>query len=915
MQLIKKNILLAGAYALVSILVIELMSQPVLAVALWPAAGVGIAAILIWGYSIIPGLIVGEILHSVYAHQLEDLSQDPILLKFTVLLILISIFRACLGAFLIRLFVGAQPSLIKVREILLFFISGGVITIFCTTWLYIGVLESAGYADDHPFLLSYLIWFCGDLVGVLLFAPLTMILYAQPRQHWRSRFFTAGLPIVLSFFLLILLFNAIRTRENDRIEQLLYLQAHMVERAIGKPDLTVEMASAHMQEKWPDINMRKVGIQVIEPQAEGEPRILFASDNVPSVIPFTVGFPVESAPDNDIELRLIPTQTYLGEEYAWSLWLMIVFGLSFIGLFSVGLLALTGRAALTFAEVKRRTNQLDAANKDLEQSNQLYQSMIENQPVIFWQVDLEEDKFTYVSQEAEAILGYPIEQWMSEKDFFLNHLHKDDLSYVKSVIDHLKEYDRKIEIEYRIMAKSGEIRWFRDVFNLSAEDMANQRCVGMMVDITEKKNTELKIRQLAYQDYLTGLPNRQHFHERLKILAVKAKETASFGALLFLDMDRFKVLNDSLGHDYGDRLLIQAAERLNKFKERTTLIARFGGDEFVMTTPHDFVSIDSAKRTAVKLAKEVKEALSKEFVIDEHIHKCTVSIGISFYPEKGKSFNDIIKQADAAMYRSKEKGKDQITVFESSMRDDDDEKLKMEQALRSAVQNEQFNMVYQPIVDNNREIVCYESLIRWNSETHEYLPDAFIPIAEETGLIHKIGMWTLNESCKKIKKTNQSISVNLSSKQFHESKIVAHIQQTLDKNGIDGSKLILELTESVAVYDIEETVSKMDSLKAMGVRLAIDDFGTGYSSLEYLRRMPIDFLKIDKGFILDLEEDDDAKAIVETIVAMASHLNVTVIAEGVETEKQFDILQKIKCHFYQGYLFAQPSENNIDKHA
>ena len=915
MQLIKKNILLAVAYALVSILVIELMSQPVLAVALWPAAGVGIAAILIWGYAIIPGLVVGEILHSLYAHQLEEFSQDPMLLKFTVLLILISVLRAWLGAFLIRLFVGTQPSLIKVREILLFFLSGGVITIFCTTWLYVYVLDYAGYAAEQSFLLSYLIWFCGDLVGVFLFAPLTMILFAQPQQHWRSRFFTAGLPIVLAFFLLILLFNAIRVRENERIEQLVYLQAHMVERAIGTTDLTVETVAAHMQEKWPDIKMRKMGIELVEPQAEGDAKILFSSDLVPKDKSFSVSFPVQSAPDNDIELRLIPTPKYLGEEYAWSLWLMIIFGLSFIGLFSVGLLALTGRAALTYAEVKRRTNQLDAANKDLEQSNQLYQSMIENQPVIFWQVDLEEDRFTYVSQEAEAILGYPIEQWMTEKDFFLNHLHQDDLSYVKSVIEHLKEYDRKIEIEYRIIAKSGEIKWFRDVFNLSAEDIANQRCVGMMVDITEKKNTELKIRQLAYQDYLTGLPNRQHFHERLKILAVKAKETASFGALLFLDMDRFKVLNDSLGHDYGDRLLIQAAERLNQFKDQTTLIARFGGDEFVMTTPHDFVSIESAKRTALKLAKEVKESLSKEFVIDKHIHKCTVSIGISFYPEKGKSFNDIIKQADAAMYRSKEKGKDQITVFESSMRDDDDQKLKMEQALRSAVQNEEFSMVYQPIVDDAKEVICYESLIRWNSETHEYLPDAFIPIAEETGLIHKIGMWTMNETCRKIKQTGQSISVNLSSKQFHESTIVKHIEEMLHNNGIDGSQLILELTESVAVYDIEETVSKMDSLKAMGVRLAIDDFGTGYSSLEYLRRMPIDFLKIDKSFILDLEGDDDAKAIVETIVAMASHLNVSVIAEGVETEEQFDILQKIKCHYYQGYLFAQPSESTIEDHA
>lgn len=904
----KINLVLGLVYGFAGVLVLELMVQPSLAITVWPAAGMGIAACLIWGSKAVPGVIFGELLYMYYVSRLVEWPEENQPVFLIVAMLLIGVFRAWFGAFLIKRFVGSHPELIRLREILLFFLTIAL-TLVVTTTIFIGLLLYSDHISQKSLVLMYLSWLSGDLVGVFLFLPLTMMFFAKPRKSWRSRIRFTALPLAIAFFATIVLFNAIRTREAQHIKQKMYFHAHMIEQLFLKNSpgfnaVRPELSQFLVSTRWKDL-----GVSITRPNDSGDVDELFEYNLISPAYGSAVSVPVYFEKEGSAYLKVVPQSQYIDTHYAWGSWLIVISGTIFMAIFSMGLLALTGRTTLTEMEVRRRTKQLDSANQKLAKSNQNYQSMIENQPVIFWRVDLEKDRFTYVSKEAKSILGYSVEQWLTDDDFFINHLHPDDVAYVQSVVENMPQEKEKVEIEYRMISSSGEVKWFRDVLNISMEKVSAKECVGMMIDITEKKNTELKIRQLAYQDYLTGLPNRRHFHERLKILVAKAKERNTYGALLFLDMDRFKVLNDSLGHNYGDRLLVQTADRLRAFKDRVAMIARFGGDEFVIITTANYIDLNMLEKDILQLAEEIKNSLSKEFQMNQYSHKCTVSIGISYYPEKGKPYSDVIKQADAAMYRSKEKGKDQITVFEKSMRHDDDHKLRLEQSLRNALQNKEFTMVYQPIVGIDKKVMCYESLIRWHAVTHDYLPDEFIPVAEETGLIYQIGLWTLKEACRNISENSQTVTVNLSSKQFHESEVIEHIQLFLHQYEVDGRLLILELTESVAVYDIDETVLKMEKLKAMGIRLAIDDFGTGYSSLEYLRRMPIDLVKIDKSFIQDLGQEKNAGAIVEAIIAMANHLELTVIAEGVETQQQFELLEQYGCQYFQGYWFSQPLES------
>jgi EAL domain-containing protein (putative c-di-GMP-specific phosphodiesterase class I) len=337
-------------------------------------------------------------------------------------------------------------------------------------------------------------------------------------------------------------------------------------------------------------------------------------------------------------------------------------------------------------------------------------------------------------------------------------------------------------------------------------------------------------------------------------------------------------------------------------------MARFGGDEFVLATDCEYLNVNDATVQIIMLAEQIIKRLAEPYYINSHHHVCTVSMGITLYPFEHTTVNDIIRQADVAMYRSKEQGRNQVTMYHESMRKDNDKMLFVEQVLRKAVSDDDFILKYQPIVNREREVVCFESLIRIFNEQLTIFPDDFIPVAEDTDLIQQVGRWVISHACLKIMDCNYNISVNVSSKQFHQQGFIMYIEQMLKRFNIGKEKLIIELTEGVVVGNISEIQYKFNRLKSMGVLIAIDDFGTGYSSLEYLRQLPIDYLKIDKSFVADLGHDDSAKVIIDTIISMAQHLNLQTVAEGVETEEQFAILKSIGCDLFQGYLFGRPGD-------
>ncbi|WP_255556568.1 EAL domain-containing protein [Methylococcus sp. Mc7] len=437
--------------------------------------------------------------------------------------------------------------------------------------------------------------------------------------------------------------------------------------------------------------------------------------------------------------------------------------------------------------------------------------------------------------------------------------------------------------------------------------------VAISSDISELKRTEEKIRQLAYYDSLTGLPNRSLVFERLAQQMKAARRAGTYGALLFMDLDYFKTLNDSLGHHMGDRLLVQVAERLRNCMEDEEAAARLGGDEFVVLLAPVKPSASVAAGQAIVHARRVRELLSAPFQLDDYVHSVSVSIGIALFPDGADTADDVIKRADTAMYVAKNEGRDGIRFYESAMEAVVRGRLELEKALRKALANDEFEVYYQPQMLGDGRVVGAEALIRWfHPERGAISPDRFIPVCEQNGMILRVGAIVLRRACACLAEmhgqglTLPKLSVNVSPRQFMRSDLMSQLEQFCLENGVSPAHLCLELTEGVLLNHTDLAVAQIGRLKNLGVSFSIDDFGTGYSSLAYLKHLPLDDLKIASAFVRDLERDSNDAAIVETIVSMARHLGLDVIAEGVETQGQAEILERYGCHRFQGNYFARP---------
>jgi len=428
----------------------------------------------------------------------------------------------------------------------------------------------------------------------------------------------------------------------------------------------------------------------------------------------------------------------------------------------------------------------------------------------------------------------------------------------------------------------------------------------------EREASELatvEMEHLAYHDALTGLPNRPLFMDRLIMSLAQAARVNQKVAVFFLDLDRFKDINDSLGHSTGDGLLKAVAERIRRCVREGDTVSRFGGDEFTLLIPR----VDQVE-DAAKIAQKILETLKIPFSVLDHELFVTTSVGISIFPNDGSDPETLVRNADTAMYRAKDQGRDNYQLYAPAMNARALERLALENMLRKALSHRDFVLFYQPVVDiNSKNIVGLEALIRWkHPELGLLSPAHFISAAESSGLIIPIGDWVLRTACKQAKlwqkkiDSELTVAVNLSARQFQQPNLTEEIAEVLEETGLEAKYLELEITESNAMQNAENTIYTLRELKALGVRISMDDFGTGYSSLNYLKRFPIDTLKLDQSFVRDITSNPTDAAIATAVIAMAHSLDLKVIGEGVEKEDQFAFLQKQRCDYVQGYLFSPP---------
>ena len=433
--------------------------------------------------------------------------------------------------------------------------------------------------------------------------------------------------------------------------------------------------------------------------------------------------------------------------------------------------------------------------------------------------------------------------------------------------------------------------------------------IGASLDITERKRAEEQIKSLAYHDALTGLPNRRLFQDRLSVAVAQAHRNAQPLAVLFLDLDRFKPVNDSLGHSAGDRLIQDVAERLRTCLREGDTVARLGGDEFTLLLPGVSQVVDAAR-----VAEKVLDTLRQPFHIEGRELFVTASIGISLYPDDGRDADALVRNADAAMYRAKEQGRDNYQLYAPALNATALERLALESSLRQALAHDELIVHYQPVLDlASGRLEAMEALLRWrHPELGLVPPTEFIPLAELTGLIIAFGPWVLRTACAQTRAWQEAghaevgVAVNISARQFQHPDLVAQVKRALDETKLEPRFLELEITETSAMHGVQMAIHTLRELKALGVRIAIDDFGTGYSSLSYLRRFPIDTLKIDRIFISEITHDPDDAAIATAVIALAHTLKLRVVAEGVETAEQLAFLTARGCQHAQGFLFGAP---------
>jgi diguanylate cyclase (GGDEF)-like protein/PAS domain S-box-containing protein len=566
--------------------------------------------------------------------------------------------------------------------------------------------------------------------------------------------------------------------------------------------------------------------------------------------------------------------------------------------------------ASTDEEVRAQYEELACTQENLTNSEERYRLVLESTNDAVWDIDIKTGRL-FLSEKWYELLGYQVEECKETVKFWRKLIHPEDVNKITQAFKmHLENKNPFYRSEFRIKDANGDYKWIRARGKAQFDSEGKlYRVIGSHMDITELKDYESELQYVAYHDALTGLNNRLLLYDTIGLRLSEHKTATLMDAMLFIDTDNFKFVNDTLGHSFGDKFLLKVAMRLLAFLEDNCELFRLGGDEFIF-----YIKNVSNKSSIEAYANKIIEGFSEPFSIDGNSISTSVSIGISLFPYDGTDVDSLLKYADMAMYKVKERGKNGFCFYNSIISDEIQARVNIEKYFKKALDNNEFILHYQPQVNvQTKKIEAFEALVRWESpELGLVSPLKFIHVAEETGFIVPLGEWILKSSCEFLKalntakSTDYKISVNISVMQLLQDNFTEMVERILAETDLEPTLLELEITESIIMESPDLIVGKLKLLREKGISIALDDFGTGYSSLAYLRKIPITTLKIDKLFIDDISSAGCNTALTDSIIDLGHKIGLTIVAEGVETNAQLEYLEFNKCDIIQGYLFSKP---------
>lgn len=934
----------ALAYYVTGRLGLLLAIPPGYATPIWPPAGIALAAVLIFGARIAPGILLGSFLANL--PTAFDTDSTASLARSMLLPLGIAVgatLQALAGALLIRRVVGFPASLDRESDIVKFLFLGGPASCVISASVGATILFLTGSLGGVRYAFSWWTWWVGDTIGVLVVTPLVLTLAGKPRELWRRRRKTVALPLCLAFAAVISVF--VGTRGEFLLEPhsmvawavlasglaltgllgafLLVVSGHAMLFEQMFIERTAELARKHQTEqalRESEATLRATFEQAavgIVHLSLPERRFLRVNDTVCQM----TGYKHDELLSRTTLDITHPEDLLIGNEQYRQLMAGEIsnFTMENRYLRKEGQIIWVRATVSAVRDERGDTPYLVSVIEDITQAKRIDQVRKDTEQQLalavgiaklgFWEWNVATNE-VYWSTLFKQQLGYDEPELPCRFEEWEARLHPDEREHVLDYLTHHAERPSEFEVEYRLRHRDGSYRWFlaHATYVTGPADQV-RKLVGTHLDITERKLAEERIREAALHDPLTGLPNRAFVFEYGSRLIAAAQRSHGQGAFLYVDLDRFKAINDLYGHEAGDRLLQEAARRLMACTRQEDLVGRIGGDEFVIILP----GLDHNYRAAT-VAQHVLSSIMQPIRIDSIELSVSPSIGISHYPQHGHDADTLMHAADMAMYHVKQSGRANYQFYTPELDRQADEMLVLEAKLKHALNHNGFALHYQPVIDmKNGRLVGVEALVRLSDNgTSAPGPGRFIPVAEASGLIGLLGEWVVAEACRQHEDwlcqglPPITIAINVSPLQFRQRAFAERLSDIVADAKIEPCCMQIEVTESALMEDIDEAIETLQRIKSFGVKVALDDFGTGYSSLSRLSTLPLDKLKVDQSFVRHLDRDSASQAITEAIIALGHSLKLEVIGEGIESESARCYLRDHGCDQAQGFLFSRP---------